>query len=181
MSLLNISKLSQIITEKKIYRPDLVLNNVRSEIIQAINPKESKEESKDGMDAIVCKLNLKEMKLEYAAANNSFYIVRNGSILECKADKMPVGKGHDDTQPFTYNEINLQNGDTIYTLTDGFADQFGGPKGKKFKYKQFEQFLIDINGDNMDIQKQKLEAAFETWKGSLEQVDDICVIGVKVS
>ena len=180
MSLLNISKLSQIVNENKIDRPDLVLNNMRTEIIKVLNPENSKEESKDGMDAVLCKLNLKEMKLEYAAANNSFYIIRNKALLECKADKMPVGKGHDDSMSFTYNEIALQKGDTIYTFTDGFADQFGGKKGKKFKYKQLEELLLSVHQETMANQKQKLSENFEAWKGTLEQVDDVCVIGIRI-
>ncbi|WP_317898373.1 tetratricopeptide repeat protein [Aurantibacillus circumpalustris] len=180
MSLLNISKLSQIVNENKIERPDLILNNVRSEIIKVLNPKGHEQESKDGMDAVLCKLNLKEMKLEYASANNAFYIIRKGEILTCKADKMPVGKGHDDSIPFTHNEIALQKGDTIYTFTDGFADQFGGIKGKKFMYKKLSDLLLSVSSDPLDIQKEKLNASFESWKGDLEQVDDVCLIGVRV-
>lgn len=180
MSLLNISKLSQAINENKIYRPDLILNNVRSEIIRALNPEGSPEESKDGMDAVLCKIDLKNMKLSYAAANNSFYIIRNREILICKADKMPVGKGHDDTALFTYNESTLQKGDVIYTFTDGYADQFGGPKGKKFKYKQLEEVLIKIHHLPMIEQHEKLLITFNEWRGALEQVDDVCVIGIRV-
>lgn len=180
MSLLNITKLNQVVNENNIHQPDKVLNQVRKEIIQALNPKDSEIESKDGMDAVLCKLDLKKMKLEYASANNSFYIVRNGELIVCRADKMSVGKGHDDSIPFTYNEIELQKGDTIYTFTDGFADQFGGIKGKKFMYKKLSDYLLSINHEPMDLQKQKLKEQFESWKGSLEQVDDVCVIGVRV-
>jgi len=102
MSLLNISKLSQTINENNITRPDLILNQVRTEIVKVLNPEGSNEESKDGMDAIICKLNLEEMKLQFAAANNSFYVIRNGAVLHCVADKMPVGKGHDDSRSFTF-------------------------------------------------------------------------------
>lgn len=180
MSLLNISKLSQAINENKIYRPDLILNNVRNEIIKALNPEGSTEESKDGMDAVLCKIEFKSMKLEYAAANNSFYVIRNGEILVCKADKMPVGKGHDDSALFTFNELQLQKGDVIYTFTDGYADQFGGPKGKKFKYKQLEEILVKIHHQPMMQQREVLLSAFNDWKGSLEQIDDVCVIGIRV-
>jgi serine phosphatase RsbU (regulator of sigma subunit) len=179
MSLLNISKLSQTINENKITRPDVILNNLRAEIIKVLNP-EGSEESKDGMDAVLCKLDLKKMKLEYAAANNSFYIVRDNKLLTCKADKMPVGKGHDDTIPFSYSEIALQKGDVIYTFTDGFADQFGGPLGKKYKYKQMEEVLLSIHNEPMPAQKQKLTDAFISWKGKLEQIDDVCLIGVRI-
>jgi sigma-B regulation protein RsbU (phosphoserine phosphatase) len=179
MSLLNISKLSQAINENKITRPDLILNNVRTEIIKVLNV-DGSEESKDGMDAIVCKLDLPNMKLQYAAANNSFYIIRNQKLLVCKADKMPVGKGHDDSISFTFNEIELQKGDVIYTVTDGYADQFGGPRGKKFRYRQLEDILMSIctlpSSEQLSILNQK----FEEWKGTLDQVDDVLIMGLKV-
>jgi len=180
MSLLNISKLNQIVSEKNITRPDLVLNELRKEIIEVLNPVGSQTESKDGMDAILCKLNIKKMRLEYAAANNSFYIIRNKSILNCKADKMPVGKGHDDSVSFTYNEIKLEKNDIIYTLTDGYADQFGGPHGKKFKYKALEELLLSVHALPLSTQKEILSKNFSEWKGALEQIDDVCLIGVKI-
>lgn len=179
MSLLNISKLGQAVNENKITRPDLILNNIRTEIIKALNT-EGSEESKDGMDAVLCKLDLKSMKLQYAAANNSFYIIRNSELLTCKADKMPVGKGHDDSISFTFNEIELKKGDVIYTFTDGYADQFGGPKGKKFKYKQLEDILMSICLLSMPEQLAILSQKFEDWKAELDQVDDVLIIGVKV-
>ena len=180
MSLLNISKLSQVINESKITRPDLVLNNVRTEIIKALSSDISNGESKDGMDAVLCKLNHHAMTLEYAAANNIFYIVRNNTLIICNADKMAVGKGHDDTIPFTYRKVDLQKGDVIYTFTDGYADQFGGPKGKKFKYKQLEDLLLSIHHLPMKEQADRLNKRFFEWKGPLDQVDDICIIGVRV-
>lgn len=180
MSLLNISKLSQAINEHGITRPDLVLNQVRTEIIQALNPTDSEEESKDGMDATLCKIDIKAMKLEYAAANNSLYIVRDNAVMACPPDKMSVGKGHNDTQSFTYNQVALQKGDVIYTLTDGFADQFGGQKGKKFKHKQVIALLLSIHNLPMAEQKKLLQKTFTDWKGPLEQVDDVLVVGVRV-
>jgi len=179
MSLLNISKLSQVINENKITRPDIILNNIRTEIIKALNA-EGSEESKDGMDAVLCKLDAKNMKLQYAAANNSFYIIRDGELLTCKADKMPVGKGHDDSISFTFNEVQLQKNDIIYTFTDGYADQFGGPKGKKFKYKQLEDILLSIHTLSLKEQQNILNEKFENWKGELDQVDDVLIIGVKL-
>lgn len=179
MSLLNISKLSQAINENKMTRPDIILNNIRTEIIKALNT-EGSEESKDGMDAVLCKLDIKNMKLQYAAANNPFYIIRNNELLTCKADKMPVGKGHDDSISFTYNEIALQKGDIVYTFTDGYADQFGGPKGKKFKYKQLEDVLMAICTLPMKEQSTILNQKFEDWKGQLDQVDDVLIIGTKI-
>ena len=168
-----------MINENKITKPNLVLNNIRTEIIKALNA-DGSEESKDGMDAVLCKLDKKNMKLQYAAANNSFYMIRNHKLLTCKADKMPVGKGHDDTISFTFNEINLESEDVIYTFTDGYADQFGGQKGKKFKYKQLEDLILSIHHLPMIEQSKILEEQFANWKGSLDQVDDILIIGVRI-
>lgn len=180
MSLLNISKLSQVINENKVIRPDLILNSIRKEIINVLNVEGSLEESKDGMDAVLCKLDIKNMKLEYASANNSFYIIRQNKIIVCKADKMPVGKGHDDSISFTYNQIALEKGDVIYTFTDGYADQFGGSKGKKFKNKQLEDTLLSLHHLQMNEQYAILNSKFQAWKGDLEQVDDVLIIGIKI-
>jgi len=128
----------------------------------------------------VCKFNFKTGKLQYAAANNSFYLIRNQTLIICEADKMPVGMGHDDSKPFLLREIELLQGDVLYTFTDGLADQFGGPKGKKFKYKQFEDILLTVHKKPMRDQLMDLNQAFETWKGDLEQVDDICVLGIRI-
>jgi tetratricopeptide (TPR) repeat protein len=100
-------------------------------------------------------------------------------LIEIKPDKQPIGK-HFRNEPYTHHEINLQTGDTLYIFTDGYADQFGGPKGKKFMYKQFKELLLSIYDKSMDEQKQLLYQAFNAWKGDLEQVDDVCVIGVRV-
>jgi len=180
MSLLNISKLNDAINQKRIHRPDLVLNEVKSEIIKALNPDGSSEEGKDGMDAVLCKVDFANLKLQYAAANNSFCIVRKGELLLCRPDKMPVGKSHDDAQLFTYNEISIEKGDMIYTFTDGYADQFGGPDGKKLKQKKLKNLLVTVSALNMSLQKESIRKFFLDWKGDLEQVDDVLVIGVRV-
>jgi serine phosphatase RsbU (regulator of sigma subunit) len=180
MSLLNISKLNEAINQKHITRPDLVLNDVKRGIIEALNPQGSTEISRDGMDVVLCKLDMQNHVLQYAAANTSFCIVRDGQLLECKGDKMPIGKSHDDDLPFTYNEIKLQKGDMIYTFTDGFYDQFGGPKGKKLKARMFKEILLELSGLPVAEQKIQLDARFTDWKGDLEQVDDVLLIGVKV-
>jgi serine phosphatase RsbU (regulator of sigma subunit) len=119
-------------------------------------------------------------KLEFAAANNPLWLVRDGQVTEYKPDKMPVGKYHDESKPFTLQTIDLKKGDTVYTFTDGFADQFGGPKGKKFKYKQLQEMLLSTSNLSLEEQKEILNNKFEDWKGPLEQVDDVCVIGIRI-
>jgi len=179
MSLLNISILNEVMIEKKIARADLILNEARKDIIKSLNPTGS-EESKDGMDCILACFDFDNLKLEYAAANNSFYIVRDNQLITCSADKMPVGKSPRDTEPFTLHMVDLQKGDTVYMLTDGLPDQFGGPKGKKYKYKQLEDLLLTCYNKPLVEQKEILHTSFQNWKGNLEQVDDVLLIGIKI-
>ena len=180
MSMLGISHLNESIIEKNISMPHEILNAMRSEIIRSLNPEGSEEESKDGMDAVLCCYDFQSMKLYFAAANNPLWLVRNGVLKEYKPDKMPIGKYHDETISFTLQTIDLQKGDTIYTFTDGYADQFGGQKGKKFKFKQLEEMLLANSNLPMEEQKDLLSKVFENWKGKLEQIDDVCVIGVRI-
>jgi len=180
MSLLNISKLNETINQKNITRPDLVFNDIRNEITRALNPEDSTEDSKDGMDAVLCKLDLRGMKLQYAAANNSFYVIRNKEVIVCKADKMHVGKAFNATGLFTYFEMDLEKGDCIYTFSDGYSDQFGGPNRKRFKSVQLKELLLNISDKPMPEQRAILNDKFESWKGNIEQIDDVLVIGVRV-
>jgi serine phosphatase RsbU (regulator of sigma subunit) len=103
----------------------------------------------------------------------------SANIIEIKADKQPSGKT-DNPKPFTTHEIELKPGMQFYLFTDGFADQFGGPKGKKFKYQQLEELLLSLSNSTMQNQKETLISNFSQWKGDLEQVDDVCVIGLRV-
>jgi len=180
MSMVGISRLNESIIEKNLIHPNLVLDNVRRGIIDSLNPEGSEEESKDGMDCVLCCYDFKNYKLEFAAANNPLWLVRNGQITEFKPDKMPVGKYSEELKPFTLQKIDLQKGDTIYTFTDGFADQFGGPKGKKFKYKAMEEKLMAIHKLPMSEQKIIMDQTITEWQGDLEQNDDICMIGVRI-
>jgi tetratricopeptide (TPR) repeat protein len=180
MSLLNISKLNETINERKITRPDLILNNVREEIIKALSAEDAEEKSRDGMDAVVCSFNFKDLKLQFAAANNPVIHIRNNEMTDHKADKFPVGAHQGELKPFTLKETDLQKGDCIYMFTDGFADQFGGDKGKKMMSKNFKDLLVAVSSKPMNAQKTELEKAFESWKGMHEQIDDVLVIGVRV-
>ena len=180
MSLLNISFLNEAINEKSMLKPEMVLDHVRSRVIQSLSLDGSDEGGKDGMDCILCKFNFSKMKLEFSAANNPLWLIRNNQLKEFIPDKMPVGKSPKDTIPFTLQTIDLEKGDVIYTLTDGYADQFGGKKGKKFKYSRLKE--ISLSGHTLPMKKQLalLDQQIEEWKGQLEQVDDILIIGIRV-
>lgn len=179
MSMLNISYFNENVIERGIQMPNDVLDAQRKEIIQALNPIGSTEESKDGMDCVLCVYDFDKMLLHFAAANNPLWLLRNGELKEYKADKMPVGKYNEDVHPFTLQTIELQKEDIIYTSTDGFADQFGS-NGKKLMKKKFKEELLKIHHQPMAEQKHHLDQFFENWKGNTEQVDDVCVIGVRI-
>jgi serine phosphatase RsbU (regulator of sigma subunit)/tetratricopeptide (TPR) repeat protein len=175
MSLLNIGFLSEAIKEKEIQEPHEVFNYVRKRLIETI----SKDEQQDGMDGILLCIDNKMRTVSYAAANNSPVLVRQGECIDLPKDKMPVGKG-EKTESFKRHLVNLQPGDRLYVYTDGYADQFGGPKGKKFKYKQLNDLLLSVSGKPVTQQAAIISEEFTKWKGSLEQVDDVCVIGICV-
>ena len=181
MSLLNISLLNEITLQRKITSPDLILNNVREQILSILNPEGTETESKDGMDCMLCSFDMKNNKLEFAAANNPLWILKNGAseIEEYRPDKQPVGF-HSVYKPFSLQTATLAKGDIVYSFTDGFADQFGGPKGKKFKYKQLEELILASAHLPMHEQKNVLEKSLASWQGELEQIDDVLVIGIKI-
>ena len=180
MSLLNISYLNEAIIEKRITSPEKILDYVRGQIISSLNPEGSDFESKDGMDAVLCVYDFKGLWLRFACANNPLWIVRKNDLIKFKPDKMPVGMHYGEQKPFTANTIGLRKGDIVYTFTDGYADQFGGTKGEKFKYNALKELLLSIQDKSMEEQKEILENTFESWKGDLEQVDDVLVIGIRV-
>jgi len=175
MSLLNISFLNEAITEKNISAPNEILNYVRKQLIEKTDGRN------DGMDAVLLKLeNINnEIKIQYAAANNEPLLIRNNKVIPLPKDKMPVGKG-EKTDSFTLQTMDIEKGDLLYFFTDGYVDQFGGHKGKKFKYKQLEELLLTHHDKSLTEQKEILNTSFSNWKGNLEQVDDILFIGIRI-
>jgi serine phosphatase RsbU (regulator of sigma subunit)/predicted negative regulator of RcsB-dependent stress response len=180
MSMLGSSLLNEVVIEKKITDPGEILDMLRVKIILALKQKGDSGENKDGMDMVLCRFHRKSNELSFAAANNPLWILRNGKMEEWKADKQPVGIFTGELKMFTQHTMEMQKDDCVYIFTDGFADQFGGPKGKKFKYKQMQEFLLSNSAGVMEEQKNLLDAEFQSWKGNLEQVDDVCVIGIRI-
>lgn len=183
MTMLGLSFLDDVIVGQKIKDPALALNLMRDKIITALKQTGNIGENKDGMDISVCCIDKTKKELTYSGANNDLYIIRqtNGQkqFTELKANRQPVGFHHHN-KTFTSQTVQLSDGDCIYTFTDGFADQFGGPKGKKFRYKQFQELLIQNSHMNFATQRNILNGSVDQWRGPLEQVDDILVIGVKI-
>jgi serine phosphatase RsbU (regulator of sigma subunit) len=173
MSLLNSSFLNEAINDKNILQPCKIFDHVRQRLCDSI----SKEGQKDGFDGILLCIKQGSSNITYAAANNQPVLVTNSECTELGADRMPVGIGEKIAQ-FSHFELDLRKGDMLYLYTDGFADQFGGPKGKKYKYSQLNSLLMQISDKSVAEQKETLAGSFDSWKGSLEQVDDVCVVGI---
>ncbi|MBL4705924.1 MAG: tetratricopeptide repeat protein [Flavobacteriales bacterium] len=193
--------LNRSVKEFGITAPAKILDKTRELVIETFA--KSGDDVKDGMDIALCAFDLVtghsgEKKVVYSGANNPLWIVRktelltqeqrearstiihNGvSLIEHKSDKQPIGL-YQGMKDFTQEEIELYSGDSLYLFTDGFADQFGGEKGKKFMYKPFKKFLIEIHRKPMAEQRKLIAESFEIWKGNLEQVDDVCIIGIHV-
>ncbi len=191
MSLLNVTSLEKAIEHHS--NPAEILNHTRQTIIERLKKDGSEEGGKDGMDCSLLVFDFANKQLFIAAANNPVWIIRSNSpfeggvrrtgdveLIEIKPDKMPVGKNDKQDLSFTTHTVELQKGDTIYTLTDGFPDQFGGDKGKKFMSKKLKELLLANVHLPIPQQKGLLDSTFKNWVGDLEQVDDVCIIGIKV-
>jgi serine phosphatase RsbU (regulator of sigma subunit)/lipopolysaccharide biosynthesis regulator YciM len=169
--------LNRALKEFGLVSPKLILDKLNELVEETFSKSES--EVKDGMDISLCCLNLSSRLLHWSGANNPLWIHRNGNLELIKGDKQPVG-AFEYRKPFTEHSFQLNKGDLIYIFTDGFADQFGGENGKKYKYKQLQEILLSGSSKEMSEQHRILNSAFDTWKGDLDQVDDVCIIGVRV-
>lgn len=169
--------LNRSLNEFNIGIPGKILDKTSELVVETFA--KSGNDVKDGMDISLCSLNIQSRLLTWSGANNPLWYIYNGELAEVKATKQPVGKTYD-PKPFDTQEIVLQPGTAVYLITDGYADQFGGPKGKKYKYRQLQDLLLEIYPLPMDQQKQRLAESFDSWKGELEQVDDVTIIGIRV-
>ena len=188
MSIIGLKILNQSKIQPNVNSPAEALNYLNDEVYNTINVHTDDENViRDGMDISLCSLQLLENSelsenyatLQYAGANNPLYIIRNGELLETKADKQPIG-AYETENSFQNHEIKLQKGDMVYLFSDGYADQFGGPKGKKFNYRQFKELLTDVASLSVEDQQQALTKTHEEWRGTQDQLDDVCIIGVRV-
>ncbi|HIA37514.1 MAG TPA: serine/threonine-protein phosphatase, partial [Flavobacteriales bacterium] len=180
MSMIGTSLLNENIIENKIEDTAQVLNNMRDQIIKSLKQESISGDSKDGMDMALCKLDPNNRTLEYAGAFNPLIHINRKKITQIKADPQPVALFTGNKTPFTKHEIQLEKGDMIYIFSDGFSDQFGGEKGKKYKSANLKHFLLSIQDKDMETQHTLLSEEFDSWKGTYEQIDDVCVMGVRV-
>ncbi|MBI4929502.1 MAG: SpoIIE family protein phosphatase [Bacteroidetes bacterium] len=186
MSLIGYSLLNEVLLEKSFSDPAAALDSMKKGIVKSLGQTGQSGEQKDGMDMSLVSLEVSLVgkkinhKLCYAGANNSLYLIRKGELIELTADKMPIGIYLGIDKPFTNKEMLLEPGDTFYLFTDGYADQFGGDKGKKLTKKRFKEILLSLQKENLGDQKNILENSLNEWAGTEQQVDDILVIGIRI-
>lgn len=178
MSVLGTSLLNQIVNEKGIQTPSLILKQLNSSVISSLN--KSDADSHAGMDIAICSIDLKSKTIEFAGAKRPLWIIRNGELISTSGDKFSIGSQFWDKESFTNHSISIATNDSVYLFSDGYADQFGGEHGKKLMTTNFKDLLISNQNKNMNEQRIVLSEYFEKWKGSNEQVDDVMVIGIKI-
>ncbi len=180
MSMLGTAFLNEIIADMEFPESHLILDRLRRNVIEAMRQTGEEGEAKDGMDIALCVLDYQKNILQYSGAFNPLYYIRNNELLMIKADRMPIGIHQKEVAGFTKNEIELKPSECFYLFSDGFVDQFGGPEGKKFKNKAFQELLLANHHRSMTDQKKILERTFDEWKKGFDQIDDVLVMGVRV-
>ena len=179
MSLICSDIMYKVVYDQKITSPADALKLIDDKLVQLIR-KSSESSANDGMDIALCSYSKNDSILNYAGAHRPILIIRNGEILEYRPNKFSIGGHSTEGKHFDLNQIQVYPGDQIYLVTDGYADQFGGDKGKKFKFKNLKELILSVSEKPMLEQKMIIDETFESWKGGLEQVDDVCLIGVKI-
>lgn len=181
LSLMGNNLLNQAVHERNLSRPSAVLDYLNAGIQHTLNQYKSAGELRDGMDIALCVFDHSRRKLQFAAAINPLYIIRDGMLIQSKGNRFSIGSYFDNKmRPFTNQEMELQSGDMIYLFTDGYPDQFGGEDDRKMSHRRFRELLMSIHHLPVDEQKQMLEDQLHAWMGSAKQTDDICVIGVRI-
>ena len=179
MSIMGVSFLNEILSTRGPVKSSRILNLLRERVMKALHQKGHELENKDAMDMALCVFNPKTLELQYSGANNPLYHIRKNVLTEIKADKMPVGINAIEEESFTNHSLQLKRGDIVYIFSDGYADQFGGPQNKKFKYGPLKELLIGISNQSMEKQRDELDRVITTWKGDEYQIDDILIFGIK--
>ncbi|MFL5753960.1 MAG: SpoIIE family protein phosphatase [Bacteroidia bacterium] len=181
MSIVGYNLLKDIVGNSDLIHPSDIMNKMSDGVNKTLHNTVGEDQTKDGMDMTMCVIDYEKLELEFAGAFNPLYLIRDGKLNQYKADKFPVGLHvAGEKQSFTNNVIQLQKNDTIYIFSDGYADQFGGPRGKKFMAGHFRELLLSLSDKPIYEQKSILNKTIEDWRGELEQVDDVLVIGIRI-
>ena len=180
LSMLGISSMNEIVNRSKDLDPAKILEQLREVVIASMHQTGTRGEAQDGIEIALCIIDKKRGTLDYSGANRPLYLVRDGVVRQFKPDRMPIGIYEQDPLPFTSHRITLQDGDSVYLFSDGYVDQLGGPHRKTFRVVNFRKLLLDIQRHPMEKQKAILIDRMASWQGSVEQIDDILVLGIRI-
>jgi phosphoserine phosphatase RsbU/P len=180
MSILGITSLNEIVNSNQTISTGEILNQLRNYVKKTLGQSLSNSAIRDGMEMALCKIDFEEHKIQFSGAFRPIYIIRENELLDIRGDKMPIGI-YDEEYPFTDNEMAFKTDDIIYLFTDGYVDQIGGAERKTFKSTRFKQLLLDIYKLSMNEQMILLERIIEEWRGDIEQIDDILIIGIRLN
>jgi serine phosphatase RsbU (regulator of sigma subunit) len=181
MSIMGINFLSEIVNKTEFIKANEILNELREHLIRSLGQTGQRDETKDGMEMALCVVDLDSKQLQFSGAFRPLYLIRNKELIVIKGDRMPIGIYNEEEVSFTNKEMQVRENDVFYLFTDGYVDQIGGPDRKTFKSRKFKQLLKDIHQRPLKEQKSILEKEHHAWKCDIEQIDDILVMGVKLS
>ena len=180
MSMLGITLLNELFVAGRTNNPGEILGELRTKVKAMLVQEGNIRDQKDGMDMAIALVNRNKKELQFAGAYNPLYLIRQGNqLIELKGDKQPIGIHWEETE-FNTHMVKLRKNDSLYVFTDGYVDQYGGEHKKKFKTQKFKELLLSVQSESMEKQKQMIDNTFEAWRGNREQIDDVCVVGVKV-
>jgi len=170
--------LQECVLDQSITEPAAVLDKT-TELVEEAFEGGVAQNVKDGMDISLCKIDVHQKKVEFAGAYNPLYLIRNGELSVSDGDRQPIG-AHENRKPYTNHSVDLMDGDMLYIFTDGYIDQFGGPKGKRYMSKRFKALLVSMVGEEVTRQSELLQKELESWQGEEQQIDDILIIGIRI-
>ncbi len=186
LSVLGISSMNEIVNRQKVPRANQILEHLRDFVIHTLHQTGTRGEAQDGIEIALCIIDPKKKSLEFAGANRPLYLVRSTAeesppeLVQLKGDRMPIGIYQQEADPFTNHTVKLKKNDSIYLFSDGYVDQLGGPKRKTFRSVHFRELLVQIQDKTMDQQKNILLENLKSWRGDVEQIDDILVVGIRL-
>lgn len=180
MSLLGVSFLNEIVHNAVIIMANEILNQLREQVIKSLHQTGKDDEAKDGMEISLCLIDYEKHKIQFSGAHRPMYIIRDNELIEFKGNSMPIGINYQEDQSFTSEEIHFDKGEIIYLFSDGYVDQIGGKGRKTYKSDRFKKLLLEIHKIPMKAQEAELIRSFEEWKGEIDQIDDILVLGIQL-
>jgi len=181
MSIMGINFLNEIVSRTEILKANEILDELREHLIRSLGQTGQKDETRDGMEMALCIIDLENNQLQFSGAFRPLYIFRNKELIEIKGDRMPIGIYDEEELSFTNREMKVQDNDVFYLFTDGYVDQIGGPDRKTYKSRKFKKLLSDIHLKPLKEQKSILEKEHNAWRSEIEQIDDILIMGIKLS